>query len=116
MCDLLGMCFNKPVNSKFIFKNFLIKESENNPDGWGIAYYDFNNNEAIVKKEPIKAKNSQKVKQLENEDIQSKIFIAHVRKASYGGKYMKIHIHLIEKLEVRFLSLRIMEHYIIIKI
>lgn len=83
MCELLGMCFNKPVNSKFIFKNFS-RKSENNPDGWGIAYYDFNNN-AIVIKEPIKANESQKVKQLENENIQSKIFIAHVRRSSVGN-------------------------------
>ena len=82
MCELLGMSFNKAVNPKISFKGFQ-QRGKNNPDGWGIAYYE--NQKALIKKEPKNAVSSDFLNNENNlENINSKIIIGHVRKMSQG--------------------------------
>jgi len=38
MCELLGMSFNLPVRPSISFRGFRHR-GEENPDGWGIAFY-----------------------------------------------------------------------------
>ena len=38
MCELLGLCFNLPVRPDISFRGFRHR-GENNPDGWGIAFF-----------------------------------------------------------------------------
>ncbi|MHA1709912.1 MAG: class II glutamine amidotransferase, partial [Candidatus Baldrarchaeia archaeon] len=57
MCELLGMCFNMPVQPKISFRAFRRRGREN-PDGWGIAFYPDSGNAACVFKEPLEAMSS----------------------------------------------------------
>lgn len=82
MCELLGMSFNLPVNPKISFKGFQIR-GKDNPDGWGIAYYE--REHAIIKKEAKSALSSDFLNNEDNlKNINSKIIIGHVRKKSRG--------------------------------
>lgn len=77
MCELLGLCFNTAVRPNLSFKGFRIR-SEENPDGWGIAFYP--DKPAQVIKEPIEAEESVLSEFIENyPKIRSKIVISHVR-------------------------------------
>lgn len=80
MCELLGLCFNKKVNTRISFNEFKL-HSERNPDGWGLAFYP--DTSVRIFKEPIIAKRSQLVEFIrEYEEIRSKIFISHIRLTS----------------------------------
>jgi len=41
MCRLLGLVANKPVDIEFSLQRFK-KFAKNNPDGWGIGWYENN--------------------------------------------------------------------------
>jgi glutamine amidotransferase len=76
------MSFNRSINPKISFKGFQ-QRGKNNPDGWGIAYYQ--NQKVLIKKEPINALSSDFLKSEKNlKNIRSKIVIGHVRKMSQG--------------------------------
>ena len=79
MCRLLGVIANKPVDLEFSLGRF--KEfSVNNPDGWGIGWYE--DNKAMVFKQGLSADDREsKLPQLSKEVI-SEIIIAHVRKGT----------------------------------
>ncbi|MCD6380902.1 MAG: class II glutamine amidotransferase [Candidatus Odinarchaeota archaeon] len=82
MCELLGLCFNKPVRPGISFRAFR-RRGEYNPHGWGIAFYP--GKSALVLKEPIKSTVSYLSEFLERySGIRSKIFVAHVRYTSVG--------------------------------
>ena len=82
MCELLGMSFNRAVNPKISFKGFQ-KRGKNNPDGWGIAYYP--DKSVQIFKEHIQINTSKFADFLKNYSfMNSKIFIAHVRRTSVG--------------------------------
>ena len=82
MCELLALSFNTPVNFTLSIKVFRRRGKEN-PDGWGIAFYP--DKAALVIKEPVKSVKSRLLDFLSRyERIRSKIFIAHVRRASRG--------------------------------
>jgi len=38
MCELLGLCFNQPIQPKISFKGFR-RRGKYNPNGWGLALY-----------------------------------------------------------------------------
>ncbi|MGZ7043670.1 MAG: class II glutamine amidotransferase [Methanobacterium sp.] len=77
MCELLGLCFNRAVRPNLSFKGFRIR-SEENPDGWGIAFYP--DISAQIIKEPLEAEVSLLSEFIENyPKIRSEIFISHVR-------------------------------------
>jgi glutamine amidotransferase len=87
MCELLGMSFNLPVNSRVSLKGFRLR-GEENPDGWGLAFYP--DESAQIIKEPTNAKNSNLSEFLQEfREIQSRIFIGHVRRTSVGSKTYK---------------------------
>lgn len=80
MCDLLAMCFNKPVTASFSLKRFRVK-SRFNCDGWGVAWYQ--DGRVRVVKEPVNATESKLFTEfLKNVNARSEIFIAHVRRAT----------------------------------
>ncbi|MBN2157300.1 MAG: class II glutamine amidotransferase [Candidatus Lokiarchaeota archaeon] len=80
MCELLGLCFNKEVNTRISFNEFKL-HSEGNPDGWGLGFYP--DRAVRIFKEPITAKTSRLVEFIrEYEEIRSKIFISHIRLTS----------------------------------
>ena len=82
MCELLGMSFNRAVNPKISFKGFQ-QRGKNNPDGWGIAYYP--DKSVQIFKEHIQINTSKFADFLKNYSfMNSKIFIAHVRRTSVG--------------------------------
>lgn len=77
MCELLGLNFNRAVRPNLSFKGFRIR-SEENPDGWGIAFYP--DKSAQIIKEPLEAEESLLSEFIENyPKIRSEIFISHVR-------------------------------------
>lgn len=83
MCELLAMSFNQPVRPNLSLRAFE-KRGQSNPDGWGIAYYP--DRAVQIIKEARQASCSPLSKFLKDyENIQSKIFIAHVRIASVSG-------------------------------
>ncbi|MFX1512659.1 MAG: class II glutamine amidotransferase [Promethearchaeota archaeon] len=83
MCELLGMDFNLPVNPRVSFIGFQ-QRGEENSDGWGLAWYP--DESAQVIKEQLTVGKSQISRFLVNySELQSSIFIGHVRKASISG-------------------------------
>ena len=89
MCELLGICFNKKVNVNLSLNSFKHK-SEEHPNGWGIAFYP----DEFVRliKEPIKMNDALLAECVRWTKIKSKIFIAHIRKASAGSEsYVNTH-------------------------
>jgi glutamine amidotransferase len=83
MCDLFGMSCNAEDRAWKSLTVFANQHSDENPDGWGIAYY--YNGKAIVKKAPEKAKTSQTFFSV-IEKAKSNILIAHVRYATEGSR------------------------------
>jgi glutamine amidotransferase len=90
MCELLGMSFNKPVRPTLSFRGFRHR-GDGNPHGWGIAYYP--DKSVQVVKEPIRASESALSEFIKNyPQIESKIFVSHVRYTSVGSKsHMNTH-------------------------
>ena len=89
MCELLGICFNKNVNMALSLRGFKHR-SEYHPNGWGIAFYP----DGFVRliKEPIKMNNGILTKYVKWANLESKIFLAHIRKASAGSEsYVNTH-------------------------
>ncbi len=82
MCELLGLSFNKTVDANLSFRGFRHR-GDDNPDGWGLAYYE--KNTAKVIKEDISAMESKTAESLITKNIKSKIFISHVRYSSVGS-------------------------------
>jgi len=89
MCELLGISSSTKVRPGRYLKTFRrrgeeLPEGEGNPDGWGIALYP--DGKAVqITKEAIPAASSKLSEFLSTyEHFCSKIFIAHVRKASRG--------------------------------
>jgi len=81
MCRLLGVIANKPVDLEFSLGRFR-KHAEQNPDGWGIGWYD--EGKAKIFKEAISALQTDKLPAL-SKQVKSKIIIAHVRKGTRGA-------------------------------
>ena len=90
MCELLGLCFNLPVDPKISFKGFRYRGVDNG-DGWGLAFYP--DKSAVIIKEPINSFKSDLSQFIsEYPVIRSKIFIGHVRRSSVGSiSYMNTH-------------------------
>ncbi len=83
-CQILGACFDKPAQSNHLWQAFRLRGKINN-DGWGVAF--FPDDAVQLFKEPTDASKSKLAKFLETYPfMESKIFIAHVRKASVGSR------------------------------
>ncbi|MEN9979516.1 MAG: class II glutamine amidotransferase [candidate division WOR-3 bacterium] len=87
MCRLFGLMANKEVDVKFSMleaENKFKVQAGYNPDGWGVGYYDRENNPRIEKYGKCALKDERFDKFVK--EIKSKIFIAHVRLASSGSR------------------------------
>jgi len=83
MCELLGLCFNQPVQPRISFRAFR-RRGEDNPHGWGLAFYP--GKSALILKEPLESVVSALSTFVQEYPyIKSKIFIAHVRRTSIGS-------------------------------
>ncbi len=81
MCRLLGVIANKVVEFEFSTKGFR-ELGKNNPDGWGIGWYE--RGEAKIFKEACSSKESKKYESACRK-IKSHLIIEHVRLASCGN-------------------------------
>ena len=81
MCELLAISSEKPIKTNKYLKTFY-KHSEHHPHGWGLALKD--NKNYIIEKEPIKANDSIKLKEILEKDIITDNLIAHIRLATLG--------------------------------
>jgi len=89
MCELLGICFNRKVNVNLSLNSFKHR-SEEHPNGWGIAFYP---DEFVrVIKEPIKMNDALLAECVRWTKIKSRLFVAHIRRASAGSEsYVNTH-------------------------
>jgi glutamine amidotransferase len=89
VCELLGICGSTKVQPGRYFRTFRqrgqgLPDGQGNPDGWGIALYPDGKAAQLIK-ESIPAASSKLAEFFSTyEHLCSKIFIAHVRKASPG--------------------------------
>jgi glutamine amidotransferase len=86
----MAYSFNQDIPANNLFSAFRCR-GKNNPDGWGIAFYA--DKAAVLFKEPCSAPESVLAEFLTTyPGLQRKLVIAHVRKASVGGKaYQNTH-------------------------
>jgi predicted glutamine amidotransferase len=83
MCELFGICFNKPMKPAISFIGFR-ERGQVNQHGWGVAFYP--DNSAQVIKEPINAGASELSNFLKTyKYMKSRIILAHVRHATMGS-------------------------------
>jgi len=91
MCRLLGIVANKEVDFRFSLfgeasKN-LRTQSEDNPDGWGIAIFS-ETGQATITKSPLKASGDELFDKTALSGF-GRILVAHVRKASSGSNRLE---------------------------
>ena len=83
MCELLGLCFNTEVSVHLAFSG-LKAGAMDNPDGWGVAWYDEYGTQIVKESKPVfrsrLAENFQ-----EHLDARSRIFVSHIRRATTGA-------------------------------
>lgn len=82
MCDLLGLNFSHPINTKISLDLFQLRGKEN-PDGWGVAYY--RENKLHVIKEPMPSIKSSLFDFVEDYP-RTCTLVSHVRRSTRGGK------------------------------
>lgn len=84
MCELMGLCFARPISADFSLREFALR-GEENADGWGLGWYP-DQSLALVK-EPIQWRASSYTGFLEcYPGLRSNLFIAHVRHKTTGGQ------------------------------
>ena len=81
MCDLLGISCNEKERASRSLPLFANLYSDDNPHGWGIAYFD--GARVVVKRDTGKARKSNKFEEIWNK-VSSRNFVAHVRRKSQG--------------------------------
>jgi glutamine amidotransferase len=84
MCELMGLCFARPVSADFSIREFA-RRGQDNADGWGLAWYP-DQSLALVK-EPVGWHSSGYGAFLETYcGLRSSIYVAHVRHKTVGGE------------------------------
>ena len=84
MCELMGLSFAQPISADFSIHEFALR-SEENADGWGLAWYP--DQSVAVIKEPLKWRASGYTAFLETYPaLRSRTYIAHVRHKTTGGE------------------------------
>ena len=90
MCQLLGLYFNKDVSVQLAFSG-LKAGAVDNPDGWGVAWYDEYGTQVIKEARPIDRSRLAR-SFMEDLDVRSRIFISHIRRATTGeAGYVNTH-------------------------
>jgi predicted glutamine amidotransferase len=83
MCEPLGLCFNTEVTFHLAFSGLKAGAMEN-PDGWGVAWYDEYGTQIVKESRPAfpsrLAENLQK-----HLGARSRIFVSHIRRATKGS-------------------------------
>ena len=82
MCELLAISSEEPIKTNKYLKTFY-NHSKHHPHGWGLAVKD--KNKYIIEKEPQKANDSIKLKEMLEKDILTDNLIAHIRLATLGN-------------------------------
>src|SRR6478672_143927 len=84
MCEVMGLCFARPLAAHISIREFRSRGNEN-ADGWGLAWYP--DHSLAVVKEPICWQASQYTDFLETyHRLRSPIYVAHVRHKTVGGE------------------------------
>lgn len=87
MCELLGLSFNKPVNTTITFTGFR-ERGRIHRDGWGLASY--RDGKANIIKESAEAAWSERSKAIATDpSCRSEIYIGHVRMISQGDRIIE---------------------------
>ena len=83
MCELLGLCFNTEVSFHLAFSGLKAGAMEN-PDGWGVAWYDEYGIQIVKESRPaFRSRLAEKFQ--EYLGIRSRIFVSHIRRATTGA-------------------------------
>ena len=85
VCRLFGLRSSTPSRahrSLLEAENAVVSQSERNPDGWGIGWFD--DDDAYVVKSPIPAHQCDRFRQVSSR-LRSQTFVVHVRKATVGA-------------------------------
>jgi predicted glutamine amidotransferase len=91
MCELMGLSFARPISADFSIHEFALR-SEENADGWGLAWYP--DRSVAVIKEPLAWHESKFTRFLESYDrLVSRTYIAHVRHRTTGGAPTRADTH-----------------------
>ena len=90
MCQLLGLCFNKEVSVQLAFSG-LKAGAADNPDGWGVAWYDEYGIQVIKEARPVDRSRLAR-SFMEDLGARSRIFTSHIRRATAGeAGYVNTH-------------------------
>ena len=90
MCELLGLCFNKEVTVQLAFSG-LKAGATDNPDGWGVAWYNEYGTQVIKEARPVDRSRLAR-SFLEDLGARSRIFVSHIRRATAGeAGYVNTH-------------------------
>ena len=90
MCELLGLCFNKDVSVHLAFSGLRVGATDN-PDGWGVAWYDDSGTQIIKESRPVDRSRLAR-SFLEDLGARSRIFVSHIRRATSGpAGYVNTH-------------------------
>lgn len=86
MCEMFGMTARLPTNVRLSLDELAKHGGGTGPhqDGWGIAFYE--ENDALLIREAAPAVNSAWVGFLGTHQVQSALVVAHIRKATVGGR------------------------------
>lgn len=89
MCELFGLCSEKPYGVNDYLKTFY-SHSNMHPHGWGLACMD--GRHASIEKEPLQATRSNYLRERLSEKIEAKAVLAHIRYATIGNvEYQNCH-------------------------
>jgi glutamine amidotransferase len=83
MCELLGLCFNTEVSVHLAFSGLKAGATEN-PDGWGVAWYDEYGTQIVKESRPAD-RSRLATSFLEHIGARSRIFVSHIRRATTGA-------------------------------
>jgi predicted glutamine amidotransferase len=83
MCELLGLNFNAEVTVQLAFSGLKAGATEN-PDGWGVAWYDEFGTQIIKEAKPVD-RSRLATSFLEELGARSRIFVSHIRRATAGA-------------------------------
>lgn len=81
MCELFALNSKQPIHLNEYLKTFY-SHSQQHPHGWGLAI--IKNKEVIIEKEPIKAADSKRLKEILSKELSYNHVLAHIRLATMG--------------------------------
>lgn len=95
MCELLGLCGSMPFAADVTMRSFA-RRDRSNADGWGLAWYK-DGSLAVVKEATAWSVSGHAAFLQEYELVRSRIFLAHVRRATVGRRGSRANAHPFER-------------------